>query len=177
MEWVVRGTSSIGYKHNATGATVVSLTVIRIVMRVSPVLSTEKGDKAVGFFSSSWGKRTPVLSVTRLNHSPTQTIAKDTNGNQINATHQWAPVSQASIHCRGSTIPRVNTTRSSDAMERRHWHSLWHSKRGTPMKVILILGLVTNVVSIWSALYWRERYWDAEETRMYLRRLDSKNVK
>jgi hypothetical protein len=45
------------------------------------------------------------------------------------------------------------------------------------MKVILILGLITNVVSIWSALYWRERYWDAEETRMYLRRLDSKNVK
>ena len=31
----------------------VSLTVIQIVMRVSPVLSTEKGDKTVGFYSSS----------------------------------------------------------------------------------------------------------------------------
>jgi hypothetical protein len=45
------------------------------------------------------------------------------------------------------------------------------------MKLWLILGLTTNIISLWTALYWRERYWDAERMRMYLRRLDAKNVK
>jgi hypothetical protein len=45
------------------------------------------------------------------------------------------------------------------------------------MKLWLVIGMITNIISISTAIYWRERYWDAEETRMYLRRLDSKNVK